>query len=159
VLIVSRPTWLVTGVVWAVRSILELAHPDYWNPVTTLDWLAVWLFSLCWLHLAPAAVLLGRASGARSATTVAAVIATGALAAGLANAIEDGMGIAAGGSVYVVGSLTAWFGLLALVLALGTAGRRRLAWVAGVIFVGFPFFNVGGGLVVGGAPGTRRVPG
>jgi len=43
----SRTVWPVTGSIWALRlrSLLELANPDYWDPVTALDWSAVWTFS------------------------------------------------------------------------------------------------------------------
>ena len=33
---VGRIAWLLAGVTWAARSMLEWAHPDYWNSVTTL---------------------------------------------------------------------------------------------------------------------------
>ena len=48
----SRIVWLVTGATWAARSLLERADPDYWDPVTTLDWSAVWTFSAALLLLA-----------------------------------------------------------------------------------------------------------
>ena len=143
----SRLVWLLTGAVWATRSVVGFADPDYWNPITTLDWAAVWLFSACWLTLGPAVILLGRLVPARPVRAVAAVVAIAALLAGVANGIEDGFGVKSWGTFYVLGSMTAWLGWLALVVTFARAGRSRLAWLAGGLFVGFLLFNVGGGFL------------
>ena len=37
-LLLSTATWLLTGGVWAARSVIAPFNPDYWDPVTALDW-------------------------------------------------------------------------------------------------------------------------
>ncbi|MEK6721743.1 MAG: hypothetical protein AABZ33_13900 [Chloroflexota bacterium] len=143
----ARFIWLLTGAVWAARSLVGFADPAYWNPTTTLDWIAVWLFSACWLTLAPAVILLARLVPARPVRAVAVVVAIAALLAGVANGIEDGLGVKSWGTFYVLGSMTAWLGWLALVVTFARARRSRLAWLAGGVVVSFLLFNVGGGFV------------
>lgn len=154
---VPRAVWLGTGLAWAGRSLLEFAHPEYWNPVTTLDWLAVWSFSACLLLLAPSLVWLGAVTESRPVITVAVVVAIAAVAAGVANAVEDGLGIKALGTVYVLGAMTVAFGLLALAAVVYRAGYRRLAGVVVVLFVGGVAFVAGGGLLVLGTLGALAV--
>lgn len=156
-IVVSRIVWVVTGAVWAARSLLEFAHPDYWKPVTALDWSAVWLFSVCWLLLAPSMLLLGRLASSRRVMTVAAVVATGALLAGGANAIEDGFGVKALGTLYVIGSLTAWLGLLPLAAMLQQARYSRLTRLVVALSLGSMLFTVGGGVIVLVAFGSLAV--
>ena len=62
----SRVIWLLTGAAWAGRSLVEFAHPDYFDPVTALDWTAVWLYSAALLLFAPSLVLLGSLATSRS---------------------------------------------------------------------------------------------
>lgn len=147
----ARIVWLLAGGAWATRSILEFAEPDYWNAVTALDFAAVWLSSACWLILAPAVILIGRLSPSHPPRTTAVVVAGAAVLAGVANGIEDGLGVSSWGSFYVLGTMTAWLGILALVVIFARAGRSRLGWVAGGLFTGFLLFNVGGGLLILGA--------
>lgn len=91
-MVIVRILWLLAGVTWAARSLLEFAHPDYWDPVTALDWSSIWLYSAAWLLIAPAVVLLGRLAPSRQVMTTATVVASAALLTGAANAIEDGLG-------------------------------------------------------------------
>lgn len=156
-ILVSRIVWVVTGAVWATRSLLEFAHPDYWNPVTALDWSAVWLYSAAWLLTAPSVLLLGRLASPRQAMTVAAVVAIGALLAGGANAIEDGFGVKALGTLYVVGFMTAWLALLPLAVTFWQARYSRLAGLSVALFFGVMLFTVGGGVVVLVALGSAAV--
>jgi hypothetical protein len=67
VMTASRIAWLVTGSAWAARSLLEFAHPEYWSPETTLDYVAVWLFTVCLLLLAPTVLFIGRLASTGSA--------------------------------------------------------------------------------------------
>lgn len=147
----ARVVWLLTGWLWATRSLLEFADPDYWNAVTALDFAAVWLSSACWLAFAPTLILLGRIVPTRPARVASVVLASAALLAGVANGIEDGLGVKSWGALYVLGSMTVWLGLLALAVTFARAGRSRLGWVLGGLFVGFLLFNVGGGLLIFGA--------
>lgn len=40
-LVVARLVWLATGLLWAARSLVGFANPDYSDPVTALDWIAI----------------------------------------------------------------------------------------------------------------------
>jgi hypothetical protein len=138
----------VTGVAWAGQSLLQFADPVYWDPITTLDWLAVWSFTACWLLLAPTVILLGRLTLSHQLTAMTSVIAIGAVAAGVANAFEDGLGIKALGTIYVLGALTAAFGLLPLAATIQRDGYPRLAGLTLVLCLGVVALVAGGGLVV-----------
>jgi len=153
----SRVIWLLTGVAWAGRSLVEFAHPDYFDPVTALDWTAVWLYSAALFLFAPSLVLLGRLAASRSVMTFAAISAIGALVAGGANAIEDGFSVAIGGTLYVVGFMTMWLALLPLAVTLYRAPCSRLAGLSVLLFVGVLLFNLGGGLLILGGLGALAI--
>ena len=153
----SRVIWLLTGAAWAGRSLVEFAHPDYFDPVTALDWTAVWLYSAALLLFAPSLVLLGRLATSRSVMTFAAISAIGALVAGGANAIEDGFSVAIGGTLYVVGFMTMWLALLPLAVTLYRAPCSRLAGLSVLLFVGVLLFNLGGGLLILGGLGALAI--
>ena len=144
----SQAVWLLTGAAWAFRSLLELARPAYRDPVSLLDWTAVWSFSACWLLLGTSILLVGRLVPGRAVLIVAVVVALGGLVAGIANGIEDGLGIRAWGTVYVAGSLTALFGVGLLAAAVGAVGARTLAAWCVVLMFGLFLFVVGGGVIV-----------
>jgi hypothetical protein len=156
-LIVSRVVWTLTGGVWAARSLVEFADPDYWDPVTTLDWTAVWLFSAALLGMAASVLLLGRLAPSRGVTIVARLVALAAVAAGVANGVEDGLGASAFGTVYIIGFLTMWLGLLALAVSFGVAGQPRLSGLSVALFLGVMLFMVGGGVVTLFALGSLAV--
>lgn len=148
-IVTSRIVWLLTGVVWAAHSLIGFADPNYWDPVTALDWSAVWVFSAALLLLAPSVLLLGRLASSRESMIAATVVASGAVVAGVANAVEDGLGVEAVGVLYVIGILTAGFALLwPLAVTLGKAGSSRLAMLSVALFVGVVLATLGGGVVV-----------
>ncbi len=157
VMTASRIAWLVTGSAWAARSLLEFAHPEYWSPETTLDYVAVWLFTICLLLLAPTVLFIGRLASTGSVMAVAAVVAIGAATAGGANAIEDGFGVKALGTLYVIGSLTAWLGLLPLAVLFHRAGFARLSGLIVALMLGLMLVNAAGGLIVLGVLGGLAV--
>ncbi len=144
----ARVIWLATGIAWAVRSLLEYAHPDYWDPVTALDWAAIWLFSAALLLLAPAVLLMSRLAPHPPVTAVARVVAAGAVVAGVANGLEDGLGVNWLGIFYVAGILVAGLALLPLAVAFRRAGSVRLGWLTAALFLGILTFTLGGGLIV-----------
>ena len=145
---IGRLAWLVAGGLWAARSLIGFQNPEYWNPVTTLDFVSIWLFSACFLTLAPAILLITRLAPVRAVNAIAAVVALAAVGAGIANGAEDGLDVRWAGTLYILGSLTTFFGTLALGIALASAGYRRLGVLVAVIFVGFLLFTVGGGFVM-----------
>jgi hypothetical protein len=134
----ARIVWLATGLTWAARSLVSLAEPDYWGPVTTLDYVAVWSFSLGWFLLAASVLWIGRIVPTRPILVASLVVAIGCAAAGIANGIEDGLGLKAWGTVYVAGSLVGLVGLLALAATVGRTGLHRLAVGLLLAFVAFP---------------------
>ena len=123
---IGRLAWLVAGGLWAARSLIGFQNPEYWNPVTTLDFVSIWLFSACFLALAM--FLIARLAPVRAVYAIAAVVALTAVGAGIANGAEDGLDVRWAGTLYVLGSLTTFFGTLALGIALEVeqnAGGRR----------------------------------
>lgn len=89
---ISRIRWIAAGIAWAAGSLIGFVRPEYWNPVTALDWVAVWLYSVGWLVLAPAVFLLSLLTWPRAVRGIALVVAVACLAAGVANGFEDGLG-------------------------------------------------------------------
>lgn len=144
----ARLVWLLAGAAWAALSLLQAAHPDYWDPVTTLDWGAIWLYSAAWLLMAPAVVLLGWLAVTRQVRAVATFVACAAVLAGGSNAMEDGLGAEGWGTPYVVGFIAACLGLIALAAMLKQARHTRLAGIAVGLFLGVMLFTLGGGLIV-----------
>lgn len=135
---------------WATRSVITTFDPDYWNPVTDVDFAAIWTYSAA---LGMSAVVgwmlawLGRADRA----VVRAGIATGiAFAiAGIANGLEDGLGAPSLGILYVAGVLAAAIGALILAAALRAAGMGTLAGLAVLLDVAFVFMgSLAAGFVV-----------
>ena len=153
----SRIVWLITGVAWAARSLMEFAHPDYWDPATALDWSSIWVYSAAWFGMAASVLLLARLAPTRPVVTVAALVVTASVLAGGANALEDGFGMESLGTLYVIGILGAWLGLLPLAVAFRLAKVTRLAGLTVGLFVGITSFTFGGGLIVLAALGSIAV--
>jgi hypothetical protein len=142
-----RIAWLLTGFAWAVRSGLEFAKPDYYEPVTLLDWAAVISYSIAWLLSAGAALLLARDLEARLVRLVAVVFAVAASTAGLANVVEDAFDQSWGGTPYVIGFLVAWIALIPFAGLVWRTKARRMALLPVALFASIALFNMGGGLV------------
>jgi hypothetical protein len=142
--------YLSTGLIWTGRSILEVvAHPDYWDPVAAVDWIAVWTFSLALFLLAATLVGVAADSGSGGARRViGGVAAVAALVAGLANAIEDGFDVEMAAPVYAVGALITVAAMVVFAVALGISGRPR--WFAAVLLmvVGVVTISAGFGVLV-----------
>lgn len=156
-MVLSRIVWLLTGLAWATRSTMEFASPDYWEPVTTLDWASIWLYSIAWLLMAPSVLLIARLAPTRSVVVVAVIASIGAVMAGGANAVEDGLGVSSMGTWYVIGFMAGWLALPVLALALVRAHRVRLAGLVLAVFGGIVLLNIGGGLIVLGALGSIAI--
>jgi len=146
--VTTAVAWLLAGLAWAARSVMELAGPDYYEPVTLLDWTAVWSYSFAWLLSAVAVVLQGRDLRARPVQIVAALFAVAATVAGLANLIEDAVHQAWGGTPYIVGFLVAWIALLPLAVVVWRTRARRAALLPVALFVAIALFNSGGGIIL-----------
>jgi hypothetical protein len=144
----TRAVWLLSGITWAVRSLLELARPNYYDPVTLLDWAAVLSFSLAWLLSAAAVLLLRRDIGTPSVRAIGLLFAGAAIVAGVANLAEDALGQAWGGVPYIVGFLVAWLSLIPLAIAIWLSAARRAALLPLALFGSIALFNAGGGLLI-----------
>lgn len=138
--------FLATGVVWTARSFMEIiAHPHYWDPVSAIDWAAVWAYGLAWVLLA--ATLVGAAIRSGSGTAVrviGGIAAATAVVTGVANGIEDGLGLTWISTVYVLGALAAVGTMIVFAVALGLSGRPRwlvaiLLMVPGIVAMSFGF--------------------
>lgn len=147
-LAISRVAWVAAAAAWAVSGLVSVTQPSYWDPVTMLDWAAVWSYSAALLLLAPAILLIARLTPGRPITAAAIAVAGGVVAAGGANALEDGFGVKAFGNAYVAGILVGWLSIVWLGLAQQRYGFPRLALLSGMLFLGLALASVGGGLVV-----------
>ena len=128
------PIALVTGAVWAVRTWIVTMDPTYWAPRSTLDYAAVALYSAGLITLAVCIWRLPVAhTPAISRSGAAAVLGLGA--AGIANLVEDGLGLKSFGVVYVAGVLIGTFALIPLSIGLARAGRPP--WLAAAALLTF----------------------
>jgi hypothetical protein len=144
----TRVAWLVAGLAWAARSVIEFARPEYYDPVSLLDWSAVWSYTAAWLLSALAVPLLARSVGSSAVVAVSVAFMVAAVVAGSANALEDALDQSWGGTPYVIGFLVAWLSLIPLTVLVWRAGSRRLAVLPLALFVSVALFNSGGGVVV-----------
>jgi hypothetical protein len=147
-------SWLLAGVLWAARTLIALAAPVYYDPVTALDWAAVWLTSAQWPMLGLSVILLGRLTASTPVRAVSILVALGAVLVGGGNANEDGFGVPIGGAFYIVGFFMTWLGLLPLAATLWRARYRRLAGLSLALLLAILLINVGGGFVILGGLGA-----
>lgn len=141
---------LAVGLTWAFRSILKLAQPNYVEPVSGLDWIAVVSFSVALALLAAAAWLIAELSGrTRSVVAAAALVAIGSVVAAVANLIEDGLGLKAFGEVFAYGLFGVLAGMMGLVVTLALGRRYLLAALSVATFAGLIMSGeAGGGLLI-----------
>jgi hypothetical protein len=126
----SRTVFAVSaaaGVLGVARGVIGYANPNYWSPVSALDWTAISLFSALMLAAAATLSLLARRLRGAARWSVGGA-AVGAALVGVGNAVEDGLGFAPFGYVFGAGmALMATSLLLAgLLLALRRAGSTQL---------------------------------
>lgn len=154
---------VTVGSTWALRSAVGFAHPNYVNPVTLLDWIAVVSFSVALAALAAGAWLIAELAGrGRSVVAAAVILATGGVVAAIANFIEDGLGVKAFGDVFALGLGGVLVGLLALVALFSLARQFVLAALPVATVAGLMLSNeAGGGFLIlvawlAAAQGMRR---
>lgn len=144
---------------WAFRCAIGTFDPDYYQPVTAFDHLAVWSYS--------AAIALSAAvawSVAWVATTHRVIRAAGVVCgagfalAAVANGLEDGFALRAWGSAYVNGAIIGAIGAVVVAVALLAAGSRMLAAAAGMLLLPLPFLSswIGLGVVLPAALVARH---
>ena len=121
------PLAVLCGVLWAVRGWVGTMDPEYFSPVSAVDYAAVASFSAALIVLA-ACVWDLRVVPTRAVAVGGAAAALGLFIAGVANILEDGFGASALGVAYVTGVLV---GTLSLIpMGVGLARGRGSRWIA-----------------------------
>jgi hypothetical protein len=153
-----KPVLIISGVVWIIRAGLELVfQPDYWNPQTFIDYVAVagTSLGLFLLVLGLWGMHLGRQIKPGLSKIVwgmgVGISCVAGVAAGVANFVEDWFGVKSLGDLFV-------FGMMFLVLGLLLSGistirakdvSRWTGWLLIACAVGFGIIDWGGGFVIG----------
>jgi hypothetical protein len=75
------------------------------------------------------------------------VVAAGCALAGIANALEDGLGMRALGTLYVLGAVVGGFGLLFVAAMLWPSSARNLTFVPAVGALAMFLVTTGGGVL------------
>ena len=125
---------LVGGAVWAARIWIVTMDPTYWSPSSTLDYAAVALYSAGLITLAMCIWRL-RVVHTPAVLRGGAAAALGLSTAGVANLVEDGLGVKPFGVVYLAGVLVGTFALIPL--GVGLARARRPRWIAAAALLTF----------------------
>ena len=142
-------TVILTGVAWTAISMQHvLLHPEFWDPVTLTDYVAVYSFSVALLLMALSLLIFRELAPAGVNVPALLVVAAGGfVVAGVANMLEDGLGFRALGPVYVVGIVVGVVVLLVAAVRIWMSGARRMSLVPAVSVVAMAFVTVGGGLL------------
>jgi hypothetical protein len=140
---------VLTGVTWAVRSLQAvLFDPDYWNPVTSADFFAVYSYSAAFLLTAASLLILRGAVRPAPELSTAILVVTGAcVVTGIANGVEDGLGLRGFGPLYVIGILVSGLGMFVIAAMFRTAPARELTFVPALGGLAMVLMTIGGGLL------------
>jgi hypothetical protein len=140
---------VAVGVLWALRSGLELASPDASNPVSAVDWLVVLLTSVALASLAPGALALGTlAEPTTWFRTAGGAIAVSGILAAVGNLLDNALQVRSGTLIWALGASGLFAALIALTFALLAEQPRTLARVPPLTIAGIATVPVGGGLLV-----------
>lgn len=147
--------FVITGVLWAVHSIVTVIRPGYRQPIAQGDWPGVLLFSAAIFSLGLSLPMLARWIGGRVVVRVALAIAAGAGLAGVSNLLEDGLGWGWAFWPFVAGTAVIVLGLLILTVAVATTGGESVRYLAVVpaacLLDVLLLHESGGGILVFGA--------
>ena len=140
---------LLTGVTWTAHGVQKvLAQPDYMNPATMADYLTVYAYSAA--LLLTAASLLTLRDVARPLLPWASnilVVAVGCAVAGVANGLEDGLGLSLFGLPYVIGVMVGAGGMIVIAVKFWASPARRLTLVPTLASLAMMTVNLGGGVL------------
>ena len=152
-----KPSLIISGVIWIGRAVLQFAFkPDYWDPRSAIDYVAVIGTSLELLTLALG--IWGIAIAQASYTQEKVVWKIGiiltcisAILAGTVNLVEDAFGIKSIGFLFPIGILALAVGLLVSgVAALRVAQMHRsIGWFIILCLAGLLNIEAGGGIAAG----------
>jgi hypothetical protein len=154
---VSRATaaLAIAGVAWLAAGVVWFANPEYWSPVTAIDYAAVGLYSLALLTTAVALALLERLDAVRTHALARVALlgsSIGGIVAGVANFGEDWLHLSPLSSVYVGGVVLFYLCMVAAGAVLA-ARSRELRWLGALLIIPFPapLLDQALGFIVGGA--------
>jgi len=140
---------LLTGVTWAAHGVQKvLVQPDYMDPATVADYFTVYAYSAA-LLLTAASLLTLRdvARPLRPQASNILVVAVACAVAGVANGLEDGLGVRVFGLAYVIGVVVGAGGMIVIAFQFWASPARRLTFVPAVGGLAFMAVNVGGGVL------------
>ena len=145
--------WIACGIAWAFRSVLELYAPEYYDPVSTIDYAAVFGYTAALILSGPAVLLLARLARSTPTLIAATTVAIAAIVAGVANTLEDALDVGWMTWVYLGAILALVAASIALTVTLAVERRFRLAAVLAVLTIGIctAFTVLLGGLLILGA--------
>lgn len=127
-------TVVVWSVVAAARCAIGALGADYWDPVATLDYAAIWTYSaVLGLSAAIALLVTWFVRSDRRVLVAGSVAGAGFAITGVANGIEDGFDVPSLGTVYVVAVLVGLLGQIVLAVVLRVAGAGLLAGLAALV--------------------------
>lgn len=136
--------FVAVGLVWAFRSLQAFSDPQFTDPQNFNDWVAVVTLSLATWLLAPALLALPQPPHARWPAGTAAVAA---VVVGLANLLEDGLGVEAAGIGFGLGNAVLLMGCVVMSLVCLVRSPRWAAVVPAGTAVGLLWLENGGGLL------------
>ena len=147
-LLVRLGIGVLTGVIWAAHGVQKiLLQPHYINPTTVADYFTVYAYSAA-LILAAASLVTLR-DVARPLLPQASnllVIAVACAVAGVANGLEDGLGIKVFGLLYVIGVIVGAGGMIVIAVKFWASPARRLSFVPALGGLAMMTVNLGGGV-------------
>lgn len=148
--LLGRTVFALVGVLWGMRSLQAFTDPNFTDPESASDWWAVVSFSLCLALLPVGLAFLVRLSQrrGRASRVLVMIAALGGLTAGIANLIEDGMGVDAAGSVYFVSVSLMMLTMIALAGVLLVDRPRWPGLVVLSTLIGMLNLESGGGVLV-----------
>lgn len=140
---------VLTGVTWLAYGVQKvLLQPEYVNPVTAADYFTVYAYSASLLLTAASLLMLRdvvRPLLPRASTILVVAVACGV--AGIANGLEDGLGLRGFGLPYVIGVMVGAGGMLVTALAFWASPARPLTFVPAVGGLAMTTVSLGGGVL------------
>lgn len=141
----------LAGLLTLIRQVVELSDPAYYNPVTTLDYVAAWLTSIAVGTTAVALLVWWRRTPIRRGSWLLMIAGLTFAVSAAGNLLEDVFDLAIGGDLFTAGIVGFGATILAGVLALTVSDPYR--W-SGLFLIGYAAglgFPDSGGLWLAGA--------
>jgi hypothetical protein len=140
---------ILTGLAWAIGSVVGMTDPATTDPNAPLDWFAIYSLSVALFLSAAGLLVLHEAARSGEIAGVAILIMAAAyLLAAITNTLANGLGLPGFGIAFVVSVLIAWIGSFILAGLMAISGERTLSLVPLLSALGFGFYAAGGGLLM-----------